>query len=97
LRDSARWLRHLTLSAPDIAGTGVEHLWSQAGATGGNRSQMGHPWKRAKQADRQPVATHGTGLGAHGKEGSTVRVRQRASTKDLQIWISCRRNSKQGD
>jgi hypothetical protein len=48
---------------------GMEHLWSQAGATGGNRSQMGHPQKRLKQADRQPVATHGNGSGAHGKEG----------------------------
>ncbi len=47
----------------------MEHLWSLAGATGGNRSQMGEPRKRLKQADRQPVATHGNGFGAHGKEG----------------------------
>src|SRR6266446_1313973 len=47
----------------------MEHLWSQAGATSGNRSQMGPPRKRLKQADRQPVATHGNGFGAHGKEG----------------------------
>jgi hypothetical protein len=38
---------------------GVEHLWSQAGATGGNRSQLGQDRKRLKYADRQPVATHG--------------------------------------
>jgi hypothetical protein len=47
----------------------MEHLWSQAGATGGNRSQMGAPRKRPKQADQQPAATHGNGFGAHGKEG----------------------------
>src|SRR5712691_6207261 len=47
----------------------MEHLWSQAGATGGNRSQIEGPRKRLKQADRQPVATHGNGSGAHGKEG----------------------------
>jgi hypothetical protein len=47
----------------------MERLWSQVGATGGNRSQMGSPLKRLKQADRQPVATHGNRFGAHGKEG----------------------------
>jgi hypothetical protein len=47
----------------------VEHLWSPAGAIGGNRWQMGHPRKPLKQADPQPVATHGNRSGAHGKEG----------------------------
>src|SRR5579862_2622045 len=47
----------------------MEHLWSQAGATGGNQWQMGQPRKSLKQADPQPVATHGNGFGAHGKEG----------------------------
>jgi hypothetical protein len=47
----------------------MEHLWSQADATGGNRSQMEGPRKRLKQADRQPVATQGNGSAAHGKEG----------------------------
>ena len=37
--------------------------------------------KRLKQAGRQRVATHGNRFGAHGKEGSTVRVRQRALRK----------------
>jgi hypothetical protein len=50
-------------------GEGMEHLWSPAGATGGNRSQMEHPQKPLKQADPQPMATHGNGFGAHGKEG----------------------------
>jgi hypothetical protein len=30
---------------------------------------MGHPRKPLKQADPQPVATHGNRFGAHGKEG----------------------------
>jgi hypothetical protein len=47
----------------------MEHLWSPAGATGGNRWQMGDPGKPLKQADPQPVATHGNHFGAHGKEG----------------------------
>ena len=43
-------------------GACMERLWSQAGATGGNRSQMEAPRKRLNQADRQPVATHGQPL-----------------------------------
>ena len=43
----------------------MEHLWSQAGATSGNRSQMGRGRKWLKQADRQPVATYGNRFGAH--------------------------------
>jgi hypothetical protein len=46
----------------------MRRLWSQAGATGGNQSQMAPLRKRLKQADRQPVATHGNRFGAHGKE-----------------------------
>jgi hypothetical protein len=56
----------------------MEYLWSPAGATGGNRSQMRRARKPLKQADPQPAATHGNRFGAHGKRGSTVRVRQRA-------------------
>ena len=47
----------------------MEHLWSPAGATGGNRWQMGRARKPLKQADPQPVATHGNGPRPHGKEG----------------------------
>jgi hypothetical protein len=47
----------------------MEHLWSPAGATGGNRWQMEGPRKPLKQADPQPVATHGNRFAAHGKEG----------------------------
>ena len=46
--------------------------WSIYGARraqpGGNRSQMGEPRKRLKQADPQPVATHGNAFGAHGNQ-----------------------------
>jgi hypothetical protein len=52
-----------------MPGEGMELLWSLAGATGGNRSQIGRPRKPLKQADPQPVATHGNRFGAHGKEG----------------------------
>ncbi len=47
----------------------MEHLWSPAGANGGNRSQKGQPRNRLRQCDRQPVATYGNGSGAHGTEG----------------------------
>ena len=50
-------------------GKGMEHLWSPAGATSGNRWQMGGPRKLLKQADPQPVATHGNGQSLDGKEG----------------------------
>jgi hypothetical protein len=51
----------------------MEHLWSPAGAIGGNRWQMEHPQKPLKQGDPQPVATHGKRFGAHGKEGVDPR------------------------
>jgi hypothetical protein len=35
----------------DFAGAGMEHLWSLAGETGGDRSQMGKPRQRLKQAE----------------------------------------------
>ena len=47
----------------------MEHLWSPAGATGGNRRRMGRAQKPLKQADPQPVATHGNRFASHGKEG----------------------------
>ena len=47
----------------------MEHLWSPAGATGGNRRQMGPARKPLKQSDPQPLATHANRFGAHGKEG----------------------------
>src|SRR6266536_6237970 len=47
----------------------MEHLWSPAGATGGNWSQTRPPRKRLKLADRQPLATHGNLPSFDGKEG----------------------------
>jgi hypothetical protein len=41
--------RRIGTEAADSEGTAdMEHLWSQAGATGGNRSQMRHSRKRLK-------------------------------------------------
>jgi hypothetical protein len=51
------------------SGESMEHLWSPAGATGGNQWQMGHARKPLKQADPQPLATNGNRFAAHGKEG----------------------------
>jgi hypothetical protein len=61
----------------------MERLWSQAGATGGNHSQMEWPRKRLKEADRQPVATHGNGSAAHGKEHVCHRLPPVAATPFL--------------
>ncbi len=36
------------LSLSGIRAAGMEHLWSQTGATGGKRSQMGRAHKRLK-------------------------------------------------
>jgi hypothetical protein len=67
----------------------VEHLWSRAGATSGNRSQMRRPRQRLKQADPQPVATHGNGFGAHGKEGVDGSSPSEGSAKPPQNAGSC--------
>jgi hypothetical protein len=65
----------------------MEHLWSPAGATGGNQWQMRHPQKPLKQADPQPVATHGNGFGAHGKEGVDGSSPSEGFTKGLLIAL----------
>jgi hypothetical protein len=62
-------------------GEGMEHLWSPAGATGGNRWQMEHPKNRSNKPIRnrwQPTATVSERMV---RRGSTVRVRQRALQK----------------
>jgi hypothetical protein len=51
---------HEALWPSAIPGEWMEHLWSPAGATGGNRWQMGRGRKPLKQADRQPVAPTAT-------------------------------------
>jgi hypothetical protein len=62
----------------------MERLWSQAGATGGNRSQIGPSQKRSKYADRQPVPAHCNRFGAHGKEGVDGSSPSEGFTKSLQ-------------
>src|SRR5438067_7926332 len=63
----------------------MEHLLSPAGATGGNRWQMGRARKPLKQADPQPVATHGNRFATHGKEGVDGSSPSEASQKDLHM------------
>jgi hypothetical protein len=60
----------------------MEHLWSPAGATSGNRWQMLCTQKPLKQANPQPVETYGNRFAAHGKEGVDG---SRLLPKDLQI------------
>lgn len=58
----------------------MEHLWSQAGATVGNRSQMRQSRKPLKQADRQPLTTHGNRFGALVREGVAFLASQRETS-----------------
>jgi len=67
----------------------MEHLWSRAGATGGNRWQMEKPKKRLKEAKTVAMGCDRLPFGAHGKEGSTVRVRQRALKSPQNADFSC--------
>ena len=71
----------------------MEHLWSPAGATGGNLWQMEHPRKPFKQADPQPVATHGNRFGAHGKEGVDGSSPSEGSAKSLHVGNSSFRST----
>jgi hypothetical protein len=68
----------------------MEPLWSPAVATSGNRWQMPRPRKPQKQAKPVGPGCHQLPANFMVRRGSTVRVRQRASTKCLQIWISRR-------
>src|SRR5207245_10161970 len=68
--------------------------WSVYGAKQPQPVATGRKWDRRESGSnrREPfpwVATDCHGK-CHGKEGSTVRVRQRAYTKFLQMGISCR-------
>src|SRR5919106_1549855 len=47
----------------------MEHLWSPAGATGGNRWQMGTAQKRLRQAKTVAVGCDQLPESFHGKEG----------------------------
>jgi hypothetical protein len=64
-----------------IPATGMERLWSLAGATGDNRWQIGRPRNGGiKPKPLPPVATSCRGT-LMVRRGSTVRVRQRALQK----------------
>jgi hypothetical protein len=67
----------------------MELLWSLAVATSGNRWQ----WDRAKirRITRKPLPWVATGCRSERmvRRGSTVRVRQRASTQALQMGLWC--------
>src|SRR5919108_2936934 len=62
----------------------MEPLWSPLVATGGKRWQIAQPRKRRNYAKTVAMGCDRLRKAAHGKEGSTVRVRQRACTKALQ-------------
>jgi hypothetical protein len=59
---NAHWLTPKALSPSEDWAAGMEHLWSRAGATGGNRSQSDPPRKSLKQASSQPRAAHDNGM-----------------------------------
>jgi hypothetical protein len=65
----------------------MEHLWSPAVATGGNRWQMERPRKRLKKAKTVAVGCDQLPEAFHAKERSAVRVRQRALTEDNNIEV----------
>jgi hypothetical protein len=57
--------------------------------SGRNRWQMPSPEIPGNGPKPVAVGCNRVPIGAHSKEGSTVRVRQRASRKRLQMTISC--------
>jgi hypothetical protein len=59
----------------------VEHLWSQAGATGGNRWQMRQARNGSNKLIRNPRQPTATVQDRMVKRGSTVRVRQAGHCK----------------
>jgi hypothetical protein len=67
-----------------------------SGRNGGNRWQMERPRKPLKQADPQPVATHGNRFGAHGKEGVNGSSPLEGFTAGARLWHSAERWSKRG-
>jgi hypothetical protein len=66
----------------------MEHLWSRAEATGGKRAQIEWPQERLEQAKTVATDCGRLPIGAHGKGGSTVRVRQRALQKSRKSGLS---------
>jgi hypothetical protein len=58
-----------SLCSSGIPGRRMEHLWSPAGATGGNRWQTQQPQEPLEQAESVATACHPLPGKAHGKEG----------------------------
>jgi hypothetical protein len=88
-----RWLDARSPWPSAIPGEWMEHLWSPAGATGGNRWQMGRARRRLKHADPQRASTHGNGSGAHGKEGvdgssPSEGLEERPVNRVIWLWPS---------
>jgi hypothetical protein len=69
--------------------SGMEHLWSRAVATGGNRWQMERPRKWLRQANSVAVGCDRLPRERHGKEGVDGSSRQRASAKAPQSAAFC--------
>jgi hypothetical protein len=67
----------------------MEHLWSKADATGGNRSQVRPARKRLERGDWQPLGTHGNRPSFDGKEGVDGSSPSEGFTKGQQNGLSC--------
>jgi hypothetical protein len=67
----------------------MEHLWSRAVATGGNRWQMGLPQKRLEQAKTVAMGCDRLPIGAHGKEGVDGSSPSEGFAISLQINCFC--------
>jgi len=68
----------------------MEPLWSPVVATGSNQRQINFAGSGENQRNPLPPVATGCIRSSMVRRGSTVRVRQRASPKCLQIGISCR-------
>src|SRR5215203_5385994 len=66
----------------------MEHLWSRAVATNGNRRQTHQPRTPPDYLLSSAIACIQLRRMLHGKEGSTVRVRQRALQKPRKSRLS---------
>jgi hypothetical protein len=77
---------------PTILRRGMERLWSPAGATSGNQRQSSDAKNARKQAKTVAVGCDRLPPNLDGKEGSTVRVRQRALQKSRKMGLSFRKN-----
>ena len=74
---------------------GMEHLWSRAVATGGNRWQTRRRRERPKQAKTVAMGCDQLPIGAHGKEGVDGSSPSEGSANCLQICHLCRPDRRQ--